>query len=229
MGKKSKAIVDFQNQYQVAEDEVWEVHGTTWVVKHKALERIAVEVGIVWDKPELKVCDMTNGFVAILISGKLGDHVEFSFGEASPKNNKNAYPVAMAEKRAKDRVILKLLACSGEIYSSEDDIPEPEKRQNPHVTRTEDVFEEIDKEHIPQPSAIIEAKGKAKSRDLFTTLQDDLWRQSTHEQLKYWGTINANRIGTMHEDFQQMLRGVFKEHWDAIEQLNMDDERRMAS
>ena len=31
-----------------------------------------------------------------------------TFGECSPKNNKNAYPVAMAEKRAMSRVVLKL-------------------------------------------------------------------------------------------------------------------------
>jgi len=31
-----------------------------------------------------------------------------SFGEAAPENNKNAYPVAMAEKRAMSRVVLKL-------------------------------------------------------------------------------------------------------------------------
>jgi hypothetical protein len=31
-----------------------------------------------------------------------------SFGEVSPDNNKNAYPIAMAEKRAMSRVVLKL-------------------------------------------------------------------------------------------------------------------------
>jgi|LauGreDrversion4_2_1035121.scaffolds.fasta_scaffold31831_4 hypothetical protein len=31
-----------------------------------------------------------------------------TFGEASPKNNKNAYPVAMAEKRALSRAVLKV-------------------------------------------------------------------------------------------------------------------------
>jgi hypothetical protein len=31
-----------------------------------------------------------------------------TFGESSPKNNRNAYPVAMAEKRALSRAVLKL-------------------------------------------------------------------------------------------------------------------------
>src|SRR6266702_3625377 len=119
MAKPSKAVVDFMDRYKLSNDEIWEVHGSTWVVKHKALERVAAEVGILWERPELKVCDMAQGFCVVLISGKLGERVEYSFGEASPKNNKNAYAVAMAEKRAKDRVILKLLAAHGDLYSEE--------------------------------------------------------------------------------------------------------------
>tara|TARA_R110000851_G_scaffold209831_1_gene362252 strand:- start:965 stop:1348 length:384 start_codon:yes stop_codon:yes gene_type:complete len=44
----------------------------------------------------------------IKATGKMGDKVVESFGEASPKNNKNAYTVAMAEKRAMSRIVLKL-------------------------------------------------------------------------------------------------------------------------
>ena len=45
---------------------------------------------------------------------------EWSIGEATPYNNKNGYPFAMAEKRAKDRVILKLVGIAGDVYSSEE-------------------------------------------------------------------------------------------------------------
>src|ERR1043166_618127 len=139
MGKPSKAVMAFMEKFGVDSDEIWEVHGSAWVVKHKALERIAAEQGIVWDKPELKVCDMAQGLIAILVGGHLGDRVEYSFGEASPKNNKNAYPIAMAEKRAKDRVILKLLASHGDLYSEEE--ADDFKRQNPHVTRASDLHD----------------------------------------------------------------------------------------
>ena len=47
----------------------------------------------------------------------MGDVSEWSFGEAAPYNNKNNYPFAMAEKRAKDRVILKLVGLHGDTYS----------------------------------------------------------------------------------------------------------------
>ena len=41
----------------------------------------------------------------------------WSFGEATPKNNKNSYPYAMAEKRAKDRITLALAGIHGYVYS----------------------------------------------------------------------------------------------------------------
>jgi len=40
--------------------------------------------------------------------GKRGEKIIQTYGECSPKNNKNAYPVAMAEKRAKSRIVLML-------------------------------------------------------------------------------------------------------------------------
>ncbi len=55
--------------------------------------------------------------VVILVTGRFNDKVEWSFGEAAPYNLKNNYPFAMAEKRAKDRVILKLVGLHGDAYS----------------------------------------------------------------------------------------------------------------
>lgn len=44
----------------------------------------------------------------IKATGRMGDNVIETFGEAAPKNNKNAYVVSMAEKRAMSRCVLKL-------------------------------------------------------------------------------------------------------------------------
>jgi len=52
-----------------------------------------------------------------MLKGYLGNKSEWTYGEATPKNCKNSYPYAMAEKRAKDRIILKLIGCHGEVYS----------------------------------------------------------------------------------------------------------------
>ena len=48
-----------------------------------------------------------------------------SFGEVSPLNNDFEYPVAVAEKRAVDRAILKALGIHGKYYSDVEMPPEP--------------------------------------------------------------------------------------------------------
>ena len=109
--------------------DVWEVRRDTWVVKHKALERIAVHLGIEFDPPKIIHSDIESKHVAIEVSGRIGEKTAWSIGEAAPYNNKNTYPFAMAEKRAKDRVILKLAGIHGDAYSEEeaDDFKESEE------------------------------------------------------------------------------------------------------
>lgn len=102
-----------------SEDCLWDCHGT-WVLKHYACERLAAHNGITWDDPILIENDSDAGKVVIKLWGHLNGKSEFTFGEATPKNSKNAYPYAMAEKRAKDRIILKLIGFHGEIYSEDE-------------------------------------------------------------------------------------------------------------
>jgi len=98
---------------------VWDCHGTL-VIYHKAIEIIAANAGITFDPPQVIVADPEKKNVAILVTGRLGDKAEWSIGEAAPYNNKNGYPFAMSEKRAKDRVVLKLLNLHGDIYSEDE-------------------------------------------------------------------------------------------------------------
>ena len=111
--------------------DVWEVRKNTWVVKHKALERIAAHLNIKFDSPKIIYADMESKQVAIEVSGSAGENTAWSIGEAAPYNNKNEYPFAMAEKRAKDRVILKLAGIHGDAYSEEeaDDFKESEESE----------------------------------------------------------------------------------------------------
>ncbi|MBN86130.1 MAG: trna delta -isopentenylpyrophosphate transferase [Dehalococcoidia bacterium] len=98
---------------------VWNCHGT-WVAYHRALELIAVKNNIIFDEPQMTECDLKNQICGMIVTGRMGERVEWSAGEAAPANNKNAYPMAMAEKRAKDRVILKLIGLHGDVYSEEE-------------------------------------------------------------------------------------------------------------
>lgn len=90
-----------------------------WLATHKFLERVAGKAGITFNMPTVLNCVADE--VAVCVEGvdKNGNK-SWSIGEASAKNNKNEYRWAMSEKRAKDRVILKLLGIAGYMYSEEE-------------------------------------------------------------------------------------------------------------
>jgi hypothetical protein len=141
-------VTEALKKYDLAtKDAVWDCRGT-WVVRHKVLEQIAAAEGIVFDPPEVLECNnivwkktseskeyqheeavYSGKHVAIYVRGFLGDSEAWSIGEAAPNNTKQSYPWAMAEKRAKDRVILKLIGLHGLVYSEEeaDDFKEKPK------------------------------------------------------------------------------------------------------
>ncbi len=189
MGKPNKGVLDFMEKYKIDSDEIWEVHGSTWVVKHKALERVAVEVGIVWLRPSVQVCDLANKIAVICAFGKIGEREEWSFGEASPANNKNSYPVAMAEKRARDRVILKLLVTHGALYS-------------------ESEAEEFSRPGVDAPRVTLPKKD---AKEVYTKLQNEIRQSSSREQLKIWAEGNKDRIAVLPEDWQDILRLQYEE------------------
>lgn len=94
----------------------WDCHGTP-VVLHKACEKIAAMHDIVFDTPKIIESIAEKKICVVMVTGHMKDKSEWSIGEAAPYNNKNTYPFAMAEKRAKDRVILKLMGLHGDVYS----------------------------------------------------------------------------------------------------------------
>ena len=121
MAKKiDPRLIEILTKYgEDANEALWDCHGT-WVAYHKAIERIAAKASIAFDMPQIIEASSADKTVAIAVSGRMGDRMEWSFGEATPSNNKNAYPYAMAEKRAKDRVVLKLVGLHGLVYSEEE-------------------------------------------------------------------------------------------------------------
>lgn len=98
---------------------LWDCRGT-WVMYHRYVEQIAALAGITFDLPQIIEADTANKTAVICVTGHMGDRSEWSFGEATPSNNQNAYAWAMAEKRAKDRVALKLVGLAGFVYSEEE-------------------------------------------------------------------------------------------------------------
>lgn len=119
MAKIDQRLVDLLKAYGEDNSSVWDCHGT-WVAYHAAVERMAAKANIVFEKPDMIVNNPDAKTVVVCVGAAMGERREWSFGEVSPANNKNGYPYAMAEKRAKDRVALKLLGMAGLVYSEEE-------------------------------------------------------------------------------------------------------------
>lgn len=101
------------------ESSGWDCHGT-YVLLHKALEKVAAHKNVIFDPPQILCANVSQKEAVVLVVGRMGERSEWSIGEAASYNNKNSYPFAMAEKRAKDRVILKLVGLHGDVYSEEE-------------------------------------------------------------------------------------------------------------
>ncbi len=116
-------------EYGLAREDFWELPQKkgTWIAKHSALEMAAMKAKIRFSPPIVLEADGNTKCAALCVTGERDGWSEWSIGEASPSNNKNGYPFAMAEKRAKDRVILKLIGLHGLIYSEDeaDDFKQP--------------------------------------------------------------------------------------------------------
>src|SRR3954464_458677 len=106
-----------------ADGNVWRVQGQAFI-HHRTLERIAGKANITFDPPTILRAERDEA--VLLVIGRMGERTEWSIGEALVNVNyrvsgrQAAYVYAMAEKRAKDRVILKLVGLHGLLYSEEE-------------------------------------------------------------------------------------------------------------
>jgi len=156
-------------QYGLSESDFWQIpQNKQWVCKHAALEIVATKANVEWSAPQIVQADTANGIAVMVVSGKMADRVEWATGEASPKNNKNSYPWAMAEKRAKDRVVLKLVGIHGLVYS------EDEMREEVRTKPSE-----------PANNAKATPKND-EARALYTALEKDMRLNTTRSDLGRW-------------------------------------------
>lgn len=170
---------------------VWRVQGTA-VVYHKTLERIAAQANVVFDEP--KIIRAERDEAVIQVTGRMGERVEWSIGEAligvnyRVSGKQAAYVYAMAEKRAKDRVILKLIELHGYVYSEEE--ADEFKQGRPGFT---DPHVEVEKTETQPQKGRVEAAADGK-------VEDDL-----RAKIKKAKTINAVTDLMLHADTQKVL------------------------
>ena len=127
--KLKKLLSDVGEKVDMSDDKnsaVWSLpqNKNVLIIKHKALEKISAHLGMWFDPPDVLENNTDKNIVSMCVRGYIDDgkgkNSAWSIGEVSPKNNTNKYPYAIAEKRAIDRVILKLLGVHGDMYSEEE-------------------------------------------------------------------------------------------------------------
>jgi hypothetical protein len=181
-------------------DDVWQVQSAT-VIKHKALERLAAAAKIEFERPQVLRAERDEA--VILVIGKLGDRSEWSIGEAligmnyKVSGKQAGYVYAMAEKRAKDRVIIKLAGLHG-LYSEDEADEFKESSSAPQQGRNA----------AGAPSSASHARPAANLSDVASAFIAAADMAQTKQQVAAWMTGNVSEIDKLpiHE------AGVVKQH-----------------
>jgi|TARA_R110002074_G_scaffold1973_5_gene11899 hypothetical protein len=85
----------------VFEHKFYKIITRAGIDKIQAANKIKVDYNLEYNSPD-------NKFIIIKATAVKGEELIQTYGESSPANTNNAYPVAMAEKRAMARAVLKL-------------------------------------------------------------------------------------------------------------------------
>ena len=129
-------IKELAKKYNLNKDDFWNLTSNVYIIKHDAVQKIAKIEKIVFENPTIVEHSREHcvlmGTATKNWEDKAGTKIytsEWTFGEADKKTNcKNSYIFAMAEKRLKDRLTLKLVdAYEYGIYSDTeaDDFKKP--------------------------------------------------------------------------------------------------------
>jgi hypothetical protein len=232
-------IADFMKTYGVTSDEIWKIpQGSSFAIKHKALERVAASQKIQVVGLKVLALDLEKGIAAVEAEVAHGDLHFRSFGEACPKNNKNSYALAMAEKRAVDRAILKALVIHGELYSEDEisqsspvdaangtEIEQPNggppanapKRTKVERETPDDPRYSVDQDgnpidNIPWGDVSIERLPATEARADAKRAGDELIAHDTSKALLKWGRIMGNRVDSWPLAWSVQFRNRFEEH-----------------
>lgn len=192
-------------KYGLDVDDFWQIkQNKQWVCRHAALEVVAVKAGIEWFPPQIIEANAPQLVTSMIVTGKMGDRVEWATGETNQTNysvsgKQPAYPWAMSEKRAKDRVVLKLVGIHGLVYS-EDEMPSV----------------------APEPVRNEQAHESQEARESYSYLQKDLRSIGNVDDLRRWwddGDVKELRR-KIPEDWQRELRQEWEKTGKAMSRAN---------
>ena len=130
-------IKDIQVKYNLKLDDFWEhKQSKSWILTHDACTKIGNQEGI--ELIDINVINSEPDLVRILVTMKKGSLSITTFGEADRKNCFNNFLAMMAEKRGRDRGILKLINAYEYGVYSEIEADAFDKKKNASKDMTED-------------------------------------------------------------------------------------------
>ena len=104
--RNKEALIALFNKYNLTKDDMFTNPTQGWtIITRNGIDKIQAqaEINIEYD---VISSDLEN--IIIKASAQMGEQKIQTFGESSPKNTRNGYPIAIAEKRAMSRAVLKL-------------------------------------------------------------------------------------------------------------------------
>ena len=114
-------LKDLSERYDLTKDDFFKHPTQAWVIiKRTGIDKIQAKacIDVTFSIYEMA---LNSGVYIVKAEGKMDDKRVQSFGEANKDNSKNNYPLAMAEKRALSRVVLKLVGAYAKGIYSEDE------------------------------------------------------------------------------------------------------------
>lgn len=179
--------------YGLTSDKVWKhKQSGKWIISHAGVQTIAAQEGIIVDyATQLLDPQMT----VVMAVPRIGQKTyQPTYGEASPKNTTQNYPVAMAEKRAFDRAVLiavlQQVGGYGSDFYGEDEADDFKRRD---LLPTED-------EMGPDPGPL--PKRHTKKKDIWKVPATELSRN----ELK-------DRIAKYTDKMFDLEKDMFKQSW----------------
>ena len=103
---KAEQLNALYKQYNLTSDDYFK-HKFYTIITRSGIDKIQAAAGIEISY-KLQFNSQDTKHIIIQAFSKMGDVSIETFGESSPANTQNSYPVAMAEKRAMSRAVLKL-------------------------------------------------------------------------------------------------------------------------
>lgn len=230
-------------EYKLPDSAYWMCHGSP-IITHKYLEEIARQKNVKIESLEVITCSVPDNYAVVKCTASSDKMSVITIGEASPKNNKNSYPFAMAEKRAVGRAILKLAGLHAHFYedkfSAKDAADrtgeDPKNKQskeslNKEILEASKKFSDNGKANVNAGNADNKV-GRSKSATSSSLLPG--WeKKSVAEQVQVFSSeldqaVNLDTINLIGTKYNSWIQGLPTKHKNEVLSMGKNKKKEIA-